>query len=91
MLSTKRWIFTFVNTSKGGDSWIGALGLVQTHKGGHDLGPVAHLHFFEDVVEMGFYGHFTYVQLMRDALIGQTQKKKRDDLLFPFREGIIQL
>ena len=59
----------FVNPSIDGDSEIGSL-LVQSYKGGHDLGSIAHLHFFKDVVEMGLYGHFAYVQLMRDALIG---------------------
>jgi hypothetical protein len=36
-------------------------------KGGHDLRPAAYVHFFKDVVEMGFEGLLADIQLGRDG------------------------
>ena len=59
-------------------------------KGGYNLGPVMHPHFFEDVVQVCLDGRFADVHRMRDAFIGQAKKEVIDDFLFPFRKGALQ-
>jgi hypothetical protein len=83
--------FWIVRPSKGGVFERMTLMLAGIDKSGYDLGPVVHLHFLEDIVEMRLDGRFADVQFIRDAFIGQAKKEVVDDFLLPFRKGALQL
>lgn len=69
----------------------GKLRSLPVDEGTYNLGPARHVHFFEDVVEMGLHGFFADMQPRRNAFVGQSVNEQGDDVLFPLRKRVFHL